>query len=129
VGLGDPTLLDIQIGQMGPSKEQQEKNLQVQKIFEEGVAANQAGNFETAIAKFTEAASIVPNCHVCYYNIGATYARQASDNDAASTELLAKAEENYKKSVEMKSDYAEGWNALVRRLQPAEAVRPRRRGR
>jgi tetratricopeptide (TPR) repeat protein len=110
VGLGDPTPLDMQLAPAGPSKEQAEQNVKVQAIFEEGVAANQAGNFEVAIAKFTEAASLVPNCHVCYFNIGASYARQAGSGDET---LLTKAEENYKRAVEIKPDYAEGWNALA----------------
>lgn len=110
VGLGDPTPLDFQLREAPADVAQQQAKIQA--IFEEGVSLNQAGNFDAAIEKFVEAAGMVPNCHVCHYNIGASYARKASATPAESEKLLALAEENYKKSVEMKPDYAEGWNAL-----------------
>jgi len=104
VGLGDPEILDIKIGPAAPSKEQADQNAKVQAVFAEGIAAAKAEKWDDAIAKFTEAAGMVPNCHVCYFNIGAAY---------YSKEDQVKAEENYKKSVEIKPDYADGWNALA----------------
>jgi tetratricopeptide (TPR) repeat protein len=106
VGLGDATVLDLQLKPAGAApqtKEQLERNEKVKAVFAEGVAASQASNWDVAIAKFNEANTLVPNCYVCYYNLGAAYTRK---------EDLVKAEENYKKSVEIKPDYAEGWNAL-----------------
>jgi tetratricopeptide (TPR) repeat protein len=104
IGLGDPEMLDIKLAPAAPSKEQADQNAKVQAVFAEGIAAAKAEKWDDAIAKFTEAAGIVPNCHVCYFNIGAAY---------YSKEDQAKAEENYKKSVEIKPDYADGWNALA----------------
>jgi tetratricopeptide (TPR) repeat protein len=102
VGLGDPTVVDIQLR---PAQGQAaDQNAKVRQIFDEGVAAAEAGKYDDAVAKFTEAAGLVPNCHICYYNIGSAYAKK---------EDWAKAEEGYKKSVELKPDYAEGWNALA----------------
>jgi len=104
IGLGDPEMLDIKLAPAAASKEQADQNAKVQAVFAEGIAAAKAEKWDDAIAKFTEAAGMVPNCHVCYFNIGAAY---------YSKEDQAKAEENYKKSVEIKPDYADGWNALA----------------
>src|SRR5687767_10886966 len=40
------------------------------KMFDEGVAASRAGDHDTAIARFTEAAKANPDCSDCYYNLG-----------------------------------------------------------
>jgi tetratricopeptide (TPR) repeat protein len=104
VSLGDPTVLDIKLAPAAPSKEAADQNAKVQAVFGEGIAAAKADKWDDAIAKFTEAAGLVPNCHICYFNIGAAY---------YSKEDQVKAEENYKKSVELKPDYADGWNALA----------------
>jgi tetratricopeptide (TPR) repeat protein len=101
VGLGDPMVVDIQLR---AAQGQSDQNAKVRQIFDDGVKAAEAGKYDDAIAKFTEAAGIVPNCHICYYNIGSAYAKK---------EDWAKAEEGYKKSVEVKPDYVEGWNALA----------------
>jgi tetratricopeptide (TPR) repeat protein len=102
VGLGDPTVVDIQL--RAAQSAQADQNAKVRQIFEEGVAAAQAEKYDDAVAKFNEAAGLVPNCHICYYNIGSAYAKK---------EDWVKAEEGYKKSVEIKPDYVEGWNALA----------------
>jgi tetratricopeptide (TPR) repeat protein len=102
VGLGDPTVVDIQLRPAQGA--QADQNAKIRQIFDEGVAAAQAEKYDDAIAKFNEAAGLVPNCHICYYNIGSAYAKK---------EDWAKAEEGYKKSVEIKPDYVEGWNALA----------------
>jgi tetratricopeptide (TPR) repeat protein len=104
VGIGDPEMLDIKIGPAAPSKAQAEQNAKVTALFDEGVAAAKASRWDDAIAKFTEASTMVPNCYVCFFNIGAAY---------YSKDDQVKAEENYKKSVEIKPDYADGWNALA----------------
>lgn len=116
VSLGDPTVMDVQLrpqsGAASPA--QAERDAKLRGLFDAGVAALQAGNYDDGIAKFNEAIVMLPSCHVCYYNIGAAYAKkaQAAQGDAA-TELWVKTEENYKKSVEIKPDYGEGWNALA----------------
>ena len=116
VALGDPTVMDISLKPQagGANPAQAERDAKLRGLFEAGVTATQAGNYDDAIAKFTETTTMLPTCHVCYYNIGAAYAKkaQAAQGDAA-TELWAKTEENYKKSVELKPDYTDGWAALA----------------
>ena len=73
------------------------------KVFNEGVAASAAGNYDDAIAKFNEALKTNPQCSDCYYNIGVANAGK-KDYD--------KAEEAYKKSIEVKPS-AEAYNGLA----------------
>jgi len=73
------------------------------KVFNEGVAASAAGNFDDAIAKFNEALKTNPQCSDCYYNIGVA---------SAGKKDLDKAEEAYKKANEIKPS-AEAYNGLV----------------
>ena len=77
---------------------------ELKKTFEEGVAASRAGNHDEAIAKFTRAAELNPNCFDCYYNI-AYSETQKKDYD--------KAEAAYKKAIEIKPDYAEAYSGLA----------------
>ncbi len=86
------------------SKELAAKTTELKKTFEEGVEASRAGNHDDAIAKFTHAAELNPNCYDCYYNI-AYSASQKKDYDAA--------EAAYKKAIEIKADYAEAYNGLA----------------
>ena len=76
------------------------------KTFEEGVALSAAGNFDAAIAKFTEALKTNPQCSDCYYNIGVANAGKKD---------YAKAEEAYKKSIQQKPT-AEAYNGLAQAL-------------
>jgi len=76
----------------------------VRKTFEDAVAASRAGNHDDAIAKFNEAAAGIPNCADCYYNIGISYLGKKDEKQA---------EENFKKALEMKPDYAEAAGALA----------------
>jgi Tfp pilus assembly protein PilF len=76
----------------------------LKKSFEEGVAATQAKDFDTAIAKFNEAAASAPNCYDCYYNIGYAYSQKKDEKQAEAAWL---------KAVELKADYAEALNALA----------------
>jgi tetratricopeptide (TPR) repeat protein len=73
------------------------------KVFNEGVAASAAGNFDEAIAKFNEALKTNPQCADCYYNIGVA---------AAGKKDLDKAEEAYKKAIEVKPS-AEAYSGLA----------------
>ena len=70
IGLGDPEMLDIKLAPAAPSKEAADQNAKVRQIFDDGVTAAKAEKWDDAIAKVTEAAGLVPNCHVCYFNIG-----------------------------------------------------------
>jgi tetratricopeptide (TPR) repeat protein len=77
------------------------------KVFNEGVAASAAGNFDEAIAKFNEALKTNPQCSDCYYNIGVA---QSGKKDYPA------AEEAYKKAIEQKADYADAYNGLAQAL-------------
>lgn len=86
------------------TKEAAAKTAELKKVFDEGVAASKAGSHDEAIAKFTAAADLNPNCYDCYYNI-AYSASQKKDYDGA--------EAAYKKAIEIKADYAEAYNGLA----------------
>jgi tetratricopeptide (TPR) repeat protein len=77
------------------------------KVFNEGVAASSAGNFDEAIAKFNEALKTNPTCPDCYYNIGVA---QAGKKDFES------AEASYKRAIEQKADFADAYNGLAQVL-------------
>jgi tetratricopeptide (TPR) repeat protein len=80
------------------------KNQSIKKFFEDGVAAANANNHEAAIAAFTQAATALPTCADCYYNIGVSQAT-LKNYDAAETA--------YKKAIEIKPAYPEAYNALA----------------
>lgn len=104
VGIGDHPPIEMTLQKAGPSKEQQEQNAALQKLFDDGVAASRAGDYDTSIAKFTEALKSAPQCQDCYYNIGFAHAQKKE---------WEKAEAAYKKAVEIKPDYAAAWNGLA----------------
>lgn len=91
-------------GQSAPSKEEQAKVATIKKLFDEGVTASRAGDHDTALAKFTEATTIMPTCYDCFYNIGFALAQKKD---------YPKAEEAFKKSIELKADYIEAYNGLA----------------
>ncbi len=91
-------------GKVAQTAADRKKSEALKKVFDEGVAASKSGDYQTAVAKFTEGTTLVPNCFDCYYNIG--YAElQRKNNDAAEAAFI--------KATEMKADYAEAWNALA----------------
>ena len=107
VRLGDPVKVNFKLGVAGgTSKEDAAKGAALKAKFEEGVAASKAGNFDDAIAKFTEAAAMVPapGCFDCMYNIGYNH-MQKKDYDQA--------EAAYLKAIEMKSNYVDAYNGLA----------------
>lgn len=104
VGIGDHPPLEMTLQKAGPSKEQQEEAAALQKLFDEGVAASRAGEYDTSIAKFTEALKSAPECQDCYYNIGFAHAQKKE---------WEKSEAAYKKAVELKPDYVAAWNGLA----------------
>jgi tetratricopeptide (TPR) repeat protein len=77
---------------------------EMQKVFEEGVAADRAGNHDDAIAKFTRAAELNPKCADCFYNIGLA---QAAKKDYPA------AEGSFKKAIEVKPEHADSYNGLA----------------
>src|SRR5690554_6654477 len=80
------------------------KAAELKKLFDEGVAASNAGNYDAAIQKFQEAAGVVPNCYDCYYNIGFAYLQKKDEKQAEAAWLEA---------IELKPDYGEALNALA----------------
>jgi tetratricopeptide (TPR) repeat protein len=113
---GDPTDLDLDLvpGAGGGPKVDAEKLASVNKAFSAGVAANAAGNYDEAIAKFTESANMLvettkegtkrETCHDCYNNIGYAYTQKKD---------YAKAEEAYKQAIAIKSDSSDAYNGLA----------------
>jgi tetratricopeptide (TPR) repeat protein len=86
------------------SKEAAEKGAKIKGLFDEGVIASKAGDNDGAIAKFSEALALLPECYDCLYNIGFAYTQKKE---------YEKAEEAFKKSLEIKADYIEAYNGLA----------------
>jgi tetratricopeptide (TPR) repeat protein len=103
VRLGNPADVTITLAPgAGGSPEEAAKNAELKKAFDEGVAASRTGDHDTAIARFTAAAALMPNCHDCYYNIGVSQmAKKATSRGS------------WKKALEIKPDYTEAMNALA----------------
>lgn len=91
-------------GSSGPSAADLAKAAELKKIFEDGVAASKANDHDAAIAKFTEASTLMPTCYDCFYNIG--YAQLQKKDEKA-------AEAAWMKALEVKPDYTEALNALA----------------
>ena len=105
VRVGSPAEVNFQLSPTsGLSAEDVKKNAAMQATFTAGVEASKAGNHDAAIAKFTEAAALIPNCADCYYNIGFAHSQK---------QQWAEAEAAYKKAIEMKPNSAEAYNGLA----------------
>src|SRR5436190_18252421 len=67
VGFGDPTVMDIELksSTATASPAAAERDAKLRGLFEAGVASTQAGNYDDAISKFNEAATMLPTCHIC----------------------------------------------------------------
>jgi tetratricopeptide (TPR) repeat protein len=106
VSIGRPAEVTVVLGGSGAplSKEAAAKNAELKKAFEEGIAASQANDYDKAIASFSHAVEISPQCFDCHYNMGYMYA-QKKEYD--------KAEAEYKKAIELKPEYAEAYNGLA----------------
>lgn len=105
VRLGAPADVTITLAPGGgASPEEAKKNAELKKAFDDGVAASRAGDHDAAIASFTAAAALMPDCHDCYYNIGVS--QMAKKDEKA-------AEESWKKALEIRPDYVEAMNALA----------------
>jgi len=105
VRLGDPTKVEFKLGaNTGATKEDVAKAAALKAVFEEGVALSRDGKYDEAIAKFNEAAGMVPGCYDCYYNVGFNHS-QKKEYDLAEAAFL--------KSIEMKANYVEAYNGLA----------------
>lgn len=109
VRLGDAAEVNFMLGggeagKGGMSKEDAAKAAALKAVFEQGVELSKTGDFDGAIAKFTEASTLVPNCYDCFYNIG--YAQmQKKDYDQA--------EIAFNKAIEFKANYVDAYNGLA----------------
>ncbi|MCX6552267.1 MAG: tetratricopeptide repeat protein [Acidobacteria bacterium] len=109
IRLGEPMKVNFMLGggtagKGGMSKEDAAKAVALKKVFDDGVAASKAGDFDGAIAKFTEASTLVPGCFDCFYNIGYNYT-QKKDLDQAEAAFL--------KAIELKPTYVDAYNGLA----------------
>jgi len=105
VRLGDSAEVNFLLGGGGGmSKEDAAKAETLKKTFEEGVNLSKAGSYDEAIAKFTEATVLVPDCYDCYYNIGFAM-MQKKDYDQA--------EVAFNKAIELKANYVDAYNGLA----------------
>lgn len=96
--------LTLAMASAAATKEAQAKNAAITKTFDEGVQLSNAGQHDQAIAKFNEAIAIIPTCYNCYNNIAFSYTAMKD---------YAKAEEAYKKSMEVKPDDAAAYVGLA----------------
>lgn len=104
VTLGDPGQVEIQLAPPAPNEEQQKKMGALKQVFEAGVVATRAGQYDEAIAKFEEAIVILPNCPDCYYNIGFAAMRKKDFDKAAAA---------FEKAAELRPGHADTWSALA----------------
>jgi tetratricopeptide (TPR) repeat protein len=105
VRLGNFTSLNFALSSKARvSDEQAARNVSIKKFFDDGVAAANAGNHQGAIDAFTQAATQMPTCSDCYYNIGVSQS-QLKNYDAA--------EAAYKKAIELRPTYPEAYNAMA----------------
>ena len=86
------------------TKEEAAKQEAMSKAFNEGVALTQAGKFDEAIAKFSEAKSHNPDCYACQFNIGLSYAAKKD---------VAKAEEAFLAASALKPETPEPFNQMA----------------
>jgi tetratricopeptide (TPR) repeat protein len=76
----------------------------IKAAFDAGVALNNEGKFDEAIAKFNEVLAQVPKCIECYNNIGAVYMHKKD---------YEQAEAAYKKAIEVDPNSPEPYNGLA----------------
>jgi tetratricopeptide (TPR) repeat protein len=86
------------------TKASQDAAAALKKVFDEGVAASNAGKHQDAIAKFQEGISQNSNCADCYNNIGYSYTQMKQYD---------KAEEAYKKATEIRPNDAAAYSGLA----------------
>ncbi|MEO5824138.1 MAG: tetratricopeptide repeat protein [Vicinamibacteraceae bacterium] len=95
----------------GPSKEEAAKQAAMQKAFDDGVALTQAGKLDEAIAKFSEAKAVNPDCFACQFNIGLSYAAKKD---------VPKAEEAFLAASALKPESPEPFNQMANMYNAAK---------
>ena len=73
-------------------------------IFEAGIRASRAGDFEDAIAQFEAVLQLMPTCVACHFNIGVSYSRLDRFGDA---------EAAFRDALRIRSDYAAAYYGLA----------------
>ena len=73
-------------------------------VFEAGVRASRAGDFEDAIAQFEAVLQVMPACVDCHFNIGVSYGRLDRFEDA---------EAAFRDAVRIRPDYAAAYYGLA----------------
>lgn len=81
-----------------------ERVAELQRLFEEGVAASSAQQYDAAIEKFNQAIQVNPNCFDCYNNIGFVHTQRKQFDQA---------EAAYKQSAMVKPDDPVAYNGLA----------------
>ena len=110
VRIGAPSNIDLVLGALSATaaaadaKELAAKGAELKKLFEDGVAAGNAGRHDEAIEKFNAGIVINPKCYDCYDNIGFAHTQKKE---------FDKAEAAYMKATEIKPDDAAAWNGLA----------------
>jgi len=112
ISLGASEQIDLTLAKAGAggaggpamSKEEAAKLDAMQKAFDEGIALTQAGKLDEAIAKFSAAKAINPDCFACQFNIGLSYAAKKD---------VPKAEEAFLAASALKADSPEPFNQLA----------------
>ena len=82
----------------------QKKLVALQAAYSAGSDAAKAGNHDLAIAKFTEAVGLVPDCKDCYLNLA--YAQTEK-------KMYAEAEASFKKVVDLDANSSEAYSGLA----------------
>jgi tetratricopeptide (TPR) repeat protein len=77
---------------------------EVKRLFDEGVAATTAGRYDEAIAKFTEGATVSPDCFDCYNRIAYVHIQRKQ---------YAEAEAAYKKAIEIRPENPMAYSGLA----------------
>jgi tetratricopeptide (TPR) repeat protein len=110
ISLGASEQIDLTLAKAGAgggpamSKEEAAKLETMQKAFDEGIKLTQAGKLDEAIAKFTEAKAINPDCFACQFNIGLSYAAKKD---------IPKAEEAFLAASALKPEAPEPFNQMA----------------
>jgi Tfp pilus assembly protein PilF len=93
-------------GQMSAeeAKKQAERVEGIKAAFAQGAELTNTGKYDEALVKFNEVIVAVPKCVECYVNIGAIHSRKQE---------WPKAEEAYKKALEINPESAESYSGLA----------------
>ena len=103
----------------GLSVEDDAKAVELIEVFSQGIEADRAGNHDEAIAKFSRAIELNPNCADCFFSLGLS---QSAKKDYEG------AERAFKKAIENVSDHSDAYNGLAniynaqRRFEDAAAA-------